>query len=45
MATSCHWTRRRHNNKELEKLFGYDVDSFFDEENLVVKNFNKFKVV
>ena len=24
------------------KLFGYDVDSFFTEENKVVKNFNKF---
>ena len=28
--------------KNWKKLFGYDVDSFFDEENLVVKNFNKF---
>ena len=25
-----------------KKLFGYDVDSFFDEETKVVKNFNKF---
>ncbi len=25
-----------------KKLFGYDVDSFFDEKTKVVKNFNKF---
>ena len=25
-----------------KKLFGYDVESFFDEENKVVRNFNKF---
>ena len=28
--------------KNWRKLFGYDVDSFFDEETKVVKNFNKF---
>ena len=28
--------------KNWRKLFGYDVDSFFDEETNVVKNFNKF---
>ena len=28
--------------KNWKKLFGYDVKSFFTEENKVVKNFNKF---
>ena len=28
--------------KNWRKLFGYDVDSFFDEDTKVVKNFNKF---
>ena len=28
--------------KNWKKLFGYDVDSFFDEDTKVVKNFNKF---
>ena len=28
--------------KNWRKLFGYDVDSFYDDETKVVKNFNKF---
>ena len=28
--------------KNWKKLFGYDVDSFFDDKTNVVKNFNKF---